>query len=95
MATIVFLFLVFIKIVTSSLVRGNVNLPIPNEALNQSLYEDVIDPDLCHEQIRLIRNNTFLTMFCKYNYWFTTYKAVLFCKDFLSEFIGKIVECYL
>ncbi|CAH1646497.1 unnamed protein product [Spodoptera littoralis] len=44
------------------LVRGHIQLPVPNEALDQNLYRDVIDPELCSEQIAQIRNNTLLSM---------------------------------
>ncbi|KAH9642833.1 hypothetical protein HF086_008464 [Spodoptera exigua] len=45
------------------LVKGHIQLPVPNEALDQNLYRDVIDPELCSEQIAQIRNNVFLSMF--------------------------------
>lgn len=38
-------------------------MPVPNEALDQNLYEEVLNTEQCLEQIRIIRNNTFLAMF--------------------------------
>ncbi|KAJ8721333.1 hypothetical protein PYW07_002108 [Mythimna separata] len=41
----------------------HIEQPIPNEALDQELYEEVLDPEQCLEQIQIIRNNTFLALF--------------------------------
>ncbi|KAJ0175773.1 hypothetical protein K1T71_008932 [Dendrolimus kikuchii] len=40
--------------------NGHLQWQTPNEALDQELYEQVLNPELCHEQIRLIRSNTLL-----------------------------------
>lgn len=52
--------------VGSIVVKGHIDLPVPNEALDQNLYEEVLNTEQCLEQISIIRNNTFLAMFCKY-----------------------------
>lgn len=66
----VILSLVLVTLVSVGLVKGHLEQPVSNEALDHSLYEDVLDPEQCREQINIIRNNTLLTMFCKY-YFFT------------------------
>lgn len=50
------------------LVKGSVELTLPNDAFDQSLYEEVLDQELCDEQIRFIRTNAYLTAFCKYHF---------------------------
>lgn len=49
------------------LVKGSVELTLPNDAFDKNLYEEVLDPELCDEQIRFIRTNAYLTAFCKYH----------------------------
>lgn len=66
----VILSLVLVNLVVVGLVKGHLEQPVPNEALDQSLYEDVLDPEKCNEQINIIRDNPLLTMFCKYYFYF-------------------------
>lgn len=61
--TIVQLILVFVQI------NGHLHLDweVRNPALNQSLYEDVLDSVECQKQIGLLQNNTFLLSLCECN----------------------------
>lgn len=62
----------YIKIVLIVLIVSDVNgrivIQVNNKhrALDESLYEDVLDADQCHQQIRLIRNNSPLQIQCKF-----------------------------
>ncbi|CAH0581528.1 unnamed protein product [Chrysodeixis includens] len=63
MVSKMFLILVLVHAFTVVLVEGSVELTLPNDAFDNSLYEDALDPELCDEQIRFIRTNAYLTAF--------------------------------
>ncbi|CAH0581530.1 unnamed protein product [Chrysodeixis includens] len=55
--------LILVKFITFSLVLGHLELPIPNEGFDSALYEEVLDEELCEEQLDFIDSNTLLAAF--------------------------------
>lgn len=55
--------LLFVAIISVKGVHLDLNIRYP--ALDESLYEDVLDAEQCHEQIRVIRRNPTLQIQCK------------------------------
>ncbi|XP_063893606.1 nose resistant to fluoxetine protein 6 [Helicoverpa armigera] len=53
----------FVNVVVINLVKGSIVLPVRNEAFNKDLYEEVLDAELCDQQIQIIRNNTLISLF--------------------------------
>ncbi|XP_075974565.1 nose resistant to fluoxetine protein 6-like [Anticarsia gemmatalis] len=56
-------FVILFYIVVVSVVNAHFQFEVSNEALDNSLYEEVLDEELCAEQINAIRSNTLLTMY--------------------------------
>ncbi|CAD0199989.1 unnamed protein product [Chrysodeixis includens] len=57
------LVLVLVNVITFNLVSGNVWLDVPNEAFDSALYEDVLDEELCEEQLTFISSDILLAAF--------------------------------
>lgn len=60
------LLLILVEVISLTVVSGHLNLPVKNEGFDSALYEDVLDEELCEEQLGFIGNNTLLAAFCKY-----------------------------
>lgn len=50
-----------------NVVFGRLQFRTPNSALDQDLYESVLDAEQCHEQVRYVRSNLLLSMRCKWS----------------------------
>lgn len=57
-----------VNLIIATIVHAYVEMevPISKNVFDLDLYEEVLDPDLCREQIRVIANNSLLLYECKY-----------------------------
>ncbi|XP_075974091.1 uncharacterized protein LOC142975240 [Anticarsia gemmatalis] len=56
-------FIVLLNVVIVNFVNAHLQFEVPTQAMDYNLYEEVLDEDLCAEQINAIRSNTILTMY--------------------------------
>ncbi|XP_075974564.1 nose resistant to fluoxetine protein 6-like [Anticarsia gemmatalis] len=58
-----FVSVILFNVVITTLVNANIHFDIPNHAMDNILYEEVLDEELCAEQINIIRRNPLLTLY--------------------------------